>query len=81
MFKHISDSPWTAGGTTVWSHPNKYGRSLIANCNNKNLPLATARANARLIACAPMMFEIVRMMQFDEQAQSIVRFVENSDEN
>jgi hypothetical protein len=81
MFKHVSEYPWVVGGSSVWSYPNKYGRSLIARCSNKNIPIETARTNARLIACAPLMYEIIQMMQFDEQAKSIVRFVENSDEN
>ena len=81
MFKHISPAPWTAGSLTVWGYPNKYGRPLIANCTNKNVPIATQRANARLIAIAPQMFELIRQMVDNEEAMELVKFMEADNEN
>jgi len=72
MFKHITPYPWCAQNSTVWDYE---GQSIIASCTNKNLPTATQRANARLIAIAPLMYEIISKMQ-TEGAQSLVRYME-----
>jgi hypothetical protein len=42
---------------------------------SKSMPLATQRANARLIAIAPQMFEIIQKLQSDE-AKALVRYME-----
>lgn len=76
MFKHITSYPWTAGAMTVWSYPHANGRSLIASCGNKNIPVLTQRANARLIAIAPQMYEIIQKMQ-SEDAKALVRYMES----
>jgi hypothetical protein len=48
---------------------------MVADCYSKNTPVATMRANARLIAIAPQMFEIIQKLQSDE-AQALVRYME-----
>ena len=56
MFKHITPYPWTVGRrgmqtlSSVWGYETEYGISLVAECHGKNTPMATQRANARLIA-------------------------------
>jgi len=81
MFKHITSYPWTLGGSglTVWGYEQQYGRPLVVNCDAKNeritMPTATKRANARLIAIAPQMYEIIQKMQ-SEDAQALVRYME-----
>ena len=78
MFKHITPHPWTAGKLTVWSYPHEHGKHLVANCTNRNIPVATQRANARLIAIAPQMYEIIQRMH-TEDAQALVRYMESGD--
>ena len=75
MFKHITPHPWTAGSLTVWGYWTENGRSLVSNCSNKNLPTATQKANARLIAIAPQMYEIIQRIPSDE-AQALVKYME-----
>ena len=73
MFKHTTPTPWVANNTTVWDYE---GQTILASCTNKNLPVATQRANARLIAIAPLMFEIIKKLHSNEGAQSLVRYME-----
>jgi len=75
MFKHITAFPWTAHGSTVWGYENEHGQPQVGSCVNKNLPTATQRANARLMAIAPQMYEIIQKMQ-SEDAQALVRYME-----
>ena len=81
MFKHITPYPWTVGrrgmqtSSSVWGYENEYGIPIVAECHGKNTPMATQRANARLIAIAPQMYEIIQKMQSDE-AQALVRYME-----
>lgn len=72
MFKHTTPYPWFAQNTTVWDYE---GQVILASCASKNLPLATQRANARLIAIAPQMYEMIRNLN-TEGAQSLVRYME-----
>jgi hypothetical protein len=53
---------------------------MVADCYSKNIPVATMRANARLIAIAPQMYEIIQKMQ-SEDAQALVRYMEKEIEN
>ena len=82
MFKHITPHPWTVGrrgiqtSLSVWGYENDYGIPLVAECHSKHLPLATQRANARLIAIAPQMFEIISKLTNNEEAQMLVRYME-----
>jgi hypothetical protein len=48
---------------------------MVADCYSKNIPVATMRANARLIAIAPQMYEIIQKMQ-SEDAKALVRYME-----
>ena len=75
MFKHITPHPWTAHSATVWGYENAHGQPQVASCVNKNQPTATQRANARLIAIAPQMYEIIQKMQ-SEDAKALVRYME-----
>jgi hypothetical protein len=75
MFKHITPHPWTALSATVWGYETEHGQPQVGSCVNKNLPTATQRANARLIAIAPQMYEIIQKMQ-SEDAQALVRYME-----
>jgi hypothetical protein len=81
MFKHITPHPWTVGRrgvqttTSVWGYENDFGIPLVAECHSKDSPTATQRANARLIAIAPQMYEIIQKMQSDE-AKALVRYME-----
>ena len=72
MFKQTTPYPWVAQNFTVWDYE---GQTILASCDNKNLPLATQRANARLIAIAPQMYEIIQKMQ-SEDAKALVRYME-----
>ena len=81
MFKHISPHPWNAGKLTVWSYPHELGKNLIANCGNRNIPVATQRANARLIGIAPQMYEIIQQMHGNPDAMALVAYMEKSDED
>lgn len=85
MFKHITSHPWTVGrrgmttSNSVWGYEGEHGIPLVADCFNKNTPMATQRANARLIAIAPQMFEIIQKMQ-SEDAKALVRYMESGNE-
>jgi hypothetical protein len=84
MFKHITPHPWTVGrrgiqtSSSVWGYENDYGIPLVAECHSKDTPTATQRANARLIAIAPQMYEIIQKMH-TEDAQALVRYMESGD--
>ena len=77
MFKHTTPYPWVAQNSNVWDYE---GQTILASCVNKNLPIATQRANARLIAIAPLMYEIIQKMQ-SEGAQALVRYMEKEVEH
>ena len=85
MFKHITSHPWTVGrrglktSNSVWGYEGDHGIPLVADCFSKNTPIATQRANARLIAIAPQMYEIIQKMQ-SEDAQALVRYMESVSE-
>ncbi len=72
MFKHTTPYPWFAQNSNVWDYE---GQTILASCASKNLPIATQRANARLIAIAPQMYEMIKNMQ-SEGAQALVRYME-----
>ena len=78
MFKHITPHPWTALSATVWGYENEHGQPQVGSCVNKNLPTATQRANARLIAIAPQMYEIIERLGTDE-AKALVRYMDRDD--
>jgi hypothetical protein len=52
---------------------------MVADCYSKGTPLATQRANARLIAIAPQMFEILQGLADNEAAQELVRYMNRED--
>jgi hypothetical protein len=81
MFKHITPYPWVAYNNTVWGYENSFGRPQVGSCVNKNLPLATQRANAKLMAIAPQMYELIRVMIGNEEATALVRYMENEHED
>ena len=75
MFKHVTPHPWTAHGSTVWGYENEHGQPQVTSLHNKKLPLSKQMSNARLIAIAPQMYEIIQKMQSDE-AKALVRYME-----
>jgi hypothetical protein len=66
--------------SSVWGYENEYGVPIVAECHGYNTPTATQRANARLIAIAPQMYEIIQKMQ-SEEAQALVRYMEKNHED
>jgi len=82
MFKHITPYPWTVGrrgmqtSSSVWGYETEYGIPLVAECHGKSTPVATQRANARLIAIAPQMYEIIQKMHGNADAQALIRYME-----
>jgi len=62
--------------TSVWGYENEYGIPLVAECHSKDAPTATQRANARLIAIAPQMFEIIQKMHGNAEAQALIRYMD-----
>jgi hypothetical protein len=48
---------------------------LIAKFDNRDLPKATNRANARLISIAPQMFEILMGLTDNPDAMELVNFM------
>ena len=87
MFKHITPYPWTVGRrgmqtlSSVWGYETEYGISLVAECHGKNTPMATQRANARLIAIAPQMYEIIQKMHGNADAMALVAYMEKNHED
>jgi len=75
MFKHITPHPWHSSNVTVWGYQDQWGYPLVADCKSLSTPMATQRANARLIAIAPQMYEIIQKMQ-SEDAKALVRYME-----
>ena len=73
MFKHTTPYPWVAQNSNVWDYE---GQTILASCASKNLPVATQRANARLIAIAPLMYGIIHKLHGNEDAQALVRYME-----
>jgi hypothetical protein len=78
MFKHITSYPWSVSRLTVWGYEGDYGIPMVSDCYSKNTPVATMRANARLIAIAPQMYEIIERLGTDE-AKALVRYMERDD--
>jgi hypothetical protein len=79
MFKHITTYPWSVSRLTVWGYEGDYGVPMVADCYSKGTPIATQRANARLIAIAPQMFEILQGLADNEAAQELVRYMNRED--
>ena len=78
MFKHITSYPWSVSRLTVWGYEGDYGIPMVSDCYSKGTPIATQRANARLIAIAPQMYEIIERLGTDE-AKALVRYMERDD--
>ena len=81
MFKHITSHPWSVSRLTVWGYEGDYGVPMVADCYSKNTPVATMRANARLIAIAPQMYEIIQKMHGNADAMALVAYMEKSHED
>ena len=80
MFKHITSYPWSVSRLTVWGYEGDYGVPMVSDCYSKNTPVATMRANARLIAIAPQMYEIIQTMYGNADAMSLVAYMEKNHE-
>lgn len=74
MFKQ-----WWVGSpekNTVWEY-SSIGDVMIADCTSKVLTIEAQRENARLIANAPQMYEIIKTLAMDNpDAMDIVKQVE-----
>jgi len=74
MFKQ-----WWVGSpekNTVWEY-SSIGDVMIADCTSKVLTIQAQRENARLIANAPQMYEIIKTLAKDNpDAMDIVKQVE-----
>jgi len=74
MFKQ-----WWIGSpdkTTVWEYTSA-GDIRIADCASKVLTLEAQRENARMIAFAPQMYELIKVLApYDADAMDIVKQVE-----
>ena len=74
MFKQ-----WWVGSphkNTVWEY-SSIGDVMIADCTSKVLTIEAQRENARLIANAPQMYEIIKTLAKDNpDAMDIVKQVE-----
>jgi hypothetical protein len=64
----------------VWGYEGDYGVPMVSDCYSKNTPVATMRANARLIAIAPQMYEIIQTMYGNADAMSLVAYMEKNHE-
>lgn len=80
MFKHITSHPWSVSRLTVWGYEGDYGVPMVADCYSKNTPVATMRANARLISLAPQMYEIIQTMHGNADAMALVAYMEKNHE-
>jgi predicted proteasome-type protease len=74
MFKQ-----WWVGSpdkNTVWEY-SSIGDVMIADCTSKVLTIEAQRENARLIANAPQMYEIIKLIaKGNADAMDIVKQVE-----
>ena len=80
MFNHITSYPWSVSRLTVWGYEGDYGVPMVSDCYSKNTPVATMRANARLIAIAPQMYEIIQKMYGNADAMALVAYMEKNHE-
>ena len=81
MFNHITSHPWSVSRLTVWGYESDYGVPMVADCYSKNTPVATMRANARLIGIAPQMYEIIQKMHGNSDAMALVAYMEKNHED
>jgi len=65
-------APWWASGQTVWSQTS-FGELRIADCRSKTLALRSQHLNARLIAAAPEMVELLEDMYLTAEPEHRVR--------
>ena len=76
MFKQ-----WWIGSpdkTTVWEY-TKAGDVRIADCSSKVLTMEAQRENARMIAFAPQMYELIKVLApYEPDAMDIVKRVEGT---
>lgn len=74
MFKQ-----WWVGSpekNTVWEY-SSIGDVMIADCTSRVLTIEAQRENARLIANAPQMYEVIKTLAMDNpNAMDIVKQVE-----
>lgn len=82
MFKQIAGGHWfvpSAVGSksnTVWTQDPTGGSMIVADCSSRSTPLATQRANAKLISHAPEMLlvlEDIAKRGYDNHARENVK--------
>lgn len=61
MVSNPFGAPWWASGQSVWCSTS-FGELRIADCRSKTLALRSQCLNARLIAAAPEMMELLEAM-------------------
>jgi len=84
MFKQMAGGQWFvpsvvgSKGNTVWTQDPTGGSMIVADCSSKAMPVATQRANARLITFAPdmlLVLEDIAKRGYDDQARKNVKFL------
>ena len=65
-------APWWVSGQSVWSSTS-FGEIRIADCRSKTLALRSQHLNARLIAAAPEMVELLEDMYLTAEPDHQVR--------
>lgn len=65
-------APWWASGQSVWSSTS-FGELRIADCRSKTLALRSQCLNARLIASAPEMVELLEDIYLTAEPDHQVR--------
>jgi hypothetical protein len=72
MISNQFGAPWWSAGQSVWCSTS-FGELRIADCRSKTLALRSQHLNARLIASAPEMIELLEAMYLTAEPEHQVR--------
>lgn len=72
MVSNPFGAPWWSTGQSVWCSTS-FGELRIADCRSKTLALRSQHLNARLIAAAPEMVELLEDMYLTAEPEHQVR--------
>ena len=68
-------------GTTVWAE-TAHGKTIIARCDSKTVPVANQRKNARLCAAAPLLLDLLIDAKLEpdqlQRLQELLAFINGS---